>query len=92
MSELSEDEAVAALEDAQDCVEQGRTEFGWSHELMGRALLDRVRWLLAHEYVFDSDEDAPDFCPECYGQKEGRFHLPECSVALWARAAKRVGL
>ena len=103
-AQLTEDEAVAALEWAEDemfkhslCVIACKCIY----TVPARALLDRVRWLLAHEYPA-SDDQGDYYCAEC-GQSQFRYskmryrqypvpHDPSCSVGLWTRAAKRVGL
>ena len=84
---LGEDEAVAALEWALDWETLRSRSTSRSHKA-GRALLDRVRWLL------DWAKDSDGYCAECGGYlaRSEDAHVRNCSVALWTRAAKRVGL
>ena len=87
---LTEDEAVAALQEAL----QFEVYSNPRERYVRRALLDRVRWLCAHEWAEDGY-----CCPECKSRNYGTLpgeqpptHDPSCSVGLWTRAAKRVGL
>ena len=92
MSELTEDEAVAALEWALEWQAMKRN-WEWKAgkayhppvDYATRALLDRARWTADCALIGDGLE-----CPYCGRSEEP--HEPECSVALWTRAAKRVGL
>ena len=90
MSELTEDEAVAALRDAMR-LEAEYPQLIQPNETthtMARALLGRVMWLL------DWAKDSDGYCAECGGYlaRSEDAHVRNCSVALWTRAAKRVGL
>ena len=92
---LGEDEAVAALEWALEWQAEKRN-WEWKAgkayhppvDYATRALLDRERWLL------DWAKDSDGYCAECGGYlaRSEDAHVRNCSVALWTRAAKRVGL
>jgi hypothetical protein len=91
MSEITEDEAVAALQWAQDEMGEYR-----GSGVAARALLGRVRWLCAHEWleVYGDESHQPirTLCAECGSRIGNRDHDRGCSVGVWTRAAKRVGL
>ena len=88
----TEDERVTALENALHAVNEAAA--GWDgleyESNMGRALLDAVRLIRAHEFVEDGDWIDPR-CPLC-SRPEYQGHLETCEVGRWVRAAERAGI
>ena len=88
----TEDERVTALENALHVVNEAAA--GWDgleyESNMGRALLDAVRLIRAHEFVEDGDWIDPR-CPQC-SRPDPAADFARFEVPLVLRAAERAGI